>query len=249
MEKKACCIVSISPVRYEGKDQSEMVTQLLFGELVSILEINEPWVKIVTETDAYEGYVDIKHLELLTPKEAKRWSDGLTYVSNREIQIKTNYEVQYVCRGSFLPENAMSFTIGDKIFSILSEANQPFSSSVELAKDYINTPYLWGGKSPYGIDCSGLTQTVYRIFNYNLPRDASEQFLHGSEVAFNQIEAGDLAFFENKNGKIIHVGILDGKGGIIHASGHVRIDKITEEGIIHINSNVLTHKLTKIKRL
>lgn len=249
MEKKACCIVSISPVRLEGKDQSEMVTQLLFGELVSVVELNEPWAKIVTETDAYEGYVDFKHLEFLTPKEAKRWSDGLTYVSAREVEIKTNYEVQYICRGSFLPENADAFTIGEKTFSILSEQNKLFSSPIELAKNYLNTPYLWGGKSPYGIDCSGLTQTVYRIFNYNLPRDASEQFQHGTEVDFNEIQSGDLAFFENKSGKIIHVGILDGEGCIIHASGHVRKDYISEQGIVHANSNALTHKLTKIKRL
>lgn len=247
--KKACCIVSISPVRLEGKDQSEMVTQLLFGELVTVLEVNEPWAKIVTDNDAYEGFVDYKHLEFLSEKEAKRWSDGLTYLSNREIKIKTNYEVQYICRGSFLPENVDSFNIGNKIFTILTEQDQSFTSPVELAKDYINTPYLWGGKSPYGIDCSGLTQIVYRIFNYNLPRDASEQFHHGADIEFNDIEAGDLAFFENKNGKIIHVGILDGNGGIIHASGHVRLDNITEEGIIHVNSNELTHKLTKIKRL
>lgn len=247
--KKACCIVSISPVRYEGKDQSEMVTQLLFGELITVLEINTPWAKIVTDNDAYEGFVDHKHLEFLSEKEAKRWSDGLTYVSQREVKVKTNYEVQYICRGSFLPENVSSFNIGDKIFTVLTEQNQSFVSPVELARDYLNTPYLWGGKSPYGIDCSGLTQTVYRIFNYNLPRDASEQFHHGVEVEFDDIEAGDLAFFENKNGKIIHIGILDGKGGIIHASGHVRLDNISDEGIIHVNSNELTHKLTKIKRL
>ena len=108
---------------------------------------------------------------------------------------------------------------------------------------------MWGGKSPFGIDCSGLTQTVYRIFDYNLPRDASDQFEHGTEIQFDHIEAGDLAFFENKTGKITHVGILDGIGKIIHASGHVRTDSITKQGIIHSITGDLTHKLTKIKRL
>jgi gamma-D-glutamyl-L-lysine dipeptidyl-peptidase len=249
MEKKACCIVSISPVRGEAGDAYEILTQLMFGELLRVVDINEPWCKIVTEADAYEGYIDIKHIEFLSEKEARRWSDGLTYLSEREIAITANNERQFICRGAFIPENETDFSIGKNEYSISSVTTSAFKSVVELAKDYLNTPYLWGGKSPFGIDCSGLTQTVYRIFGYNLPRDASDQFEHGTEIQFDHIEAGDLAFFENKTGKITHVGILDGKGKIIHASGHVRTDSITEQGIIHSVSGDLTHKLTKIKRL
>jgi hypothetical protein len=249
MEKKACCIVSISPVRGESKDASEIVTQILFGELVRVLEINEPWCKITTETDAYEGFVDIKHLEFLSDKEAKRWSDGLCYLAEREIEITANDQRLFICRGAFIPENETSFSIGKNNYSIVQSPKNTFTSPVELATDYLNTPYLWGGKSPFGIDCSGLTQTVFRIFDYNLPRDASDQFHHGTTIEFDDIEAGDLAFFENKSGKIIHVGILDGKGNIIHASGRVRRDKLTAQGIVHQESNELTHKLTKIKRL
>ena len=249
MEKKACCIVSISPVRSESKDSSEIVTQLMFGEPIRVLEINEPWCKIVTETDAYEGFIDIKHIEFLSDKEARRWSDGLGYLAKREIKIIANNEQQFICRGAFLPENVSTFTIGNNTYTFVDARDTTFSSIVDLANDYLNTPYLWGGKSPFGIDCSGLTQTVYRIFDYNLPRDASDQFEHGTDIQFDHIEAGDLAFFENKTGKITHVGILDGEGKIIHASGHVRKDTVTPAGIVHSKSGELTHKLSKIKRL
>lgn len=249
MEKKACCLVSISPVRGEARDAAEMVTQLLFGELVRIIEINEPWCKIRTETDAYEGFVDIKHLEILSDKEARRWSDGLSILANRELEIAKTNTRQFICRGSFIPENESSFTIGKQHFTIKERTSNQFSSIIKLAEDYLNTPYLWGGKSPFGIDCSGLTQTVYRIFDYNLPRDASDQFEHGTEIQFDHIESGDLAFFENAKGKITHVGILDGAGMIIHASGHVRKDRIKPDGIEHLETGKITHKLAKIKRL
>ncbi len=249
MERKACCTVSISPVRAESSDSAEIVTQLMFGELIRVIEVKEPWCKIVTETDAYEGYIDIKHIEFLSDKEARRWSDGLHYVAEREIAITTDTGRMFICRGAFIPENESAFSIGKNDYSISTVQKNPFSNIVELANDYLNTPYLWGGKSPFGIDCSGLTQTVYRIFEYNLPRDASDQFEHGTEIQFDHAEAGDLAFFENKTGKITHVGILDGEGKIIHASGHVRSDSFTTEGIVHSKSGELTHKLTKIKRL
>jgi cell wall-associated NlpC family hydrolase len=123
------------------------------------------------------------------------------------------------------------------------------TSPIEFAKEYINTPYLWGGKSPFGIDCSGITQIIYRFFDFNLPRDASEQIHHGSEIPFEEIQSGDLAYFNNAAGKITHVGILDGEGGIIHASGHVRKDIIKPEGIYREDIDSITHPLYAIKRL
>ena len=141
-----------------------------------------------------------------------------------------------------------SFSIGNIAFELEESSVEPLSSIIDYADDYLNTPYLWGGKSPFGIDCSGITQVIYRLFDFNLPRDASEQELHGQNVEFEDIQEGDLAYFD-KNGRVTHVGILDGKGNIIHAAGHVRKDIFNDKGIVNSSSKELTHNLFSIKRL
>lgn len=247
--RDAFCLVSISPVRLQGDDGAEIVTQLLFGELVEVYDLQAPWAKIRTISDGYEGFIDHKHISYLTPKEARRWSECLGYLRDRERILQTPWGVQRICRGSFIPENQENFSIGSHNFQFLDVPTAAFSTPLEFALDYLNTPYLWGGKSPFGIDCSGITQVIYRFFGWNLPRDASEQVDHGQEIEFHEHQAGDLAYFKNKTGKVTHVGILDGAGGIIHASGHVRLDEFNHAGIYRSDLESLTHPLFTIKRL
>ena len=248
--KYAYCKVSISPVRVENKDQAEIVTQLLFGEVFQIEEINGSWCKVLTYYDNYPGWIDIKHFKPLTEKEFNRWMDGVTYERSICRNLITPWGKQRIVKGSFIPfTDHLLFKIGKDEFQLEDSRVEKTSDSIyELANEYLNTPYLWGGKTPFGIDCSGLTQSVFRFFGINLPRDASQQVEHGLEIDFKEHQSGDVAFFHNKNGKITHVGILNGEGKIIHASGCVRIDFITFEGIVNSETNEMTHQLNCIKR-
>jgi hypothetical protein len=249
--RKGYCIVSVSPVRVEKKDSSEMVTQLLFGELVSVEELTTPWCKIQTFSDNYEGFVDSKHIHFLSDKEVSRWLDGLSYQTQLIRTIECPWGKQLIYRGSYVNAGtAKNFNIGNDHFTFLEDVvEEQFRNPVDLALEYINAPYLWGGKTPFGIDCSGLTQTVYRFFDLNLPRDASQQIDCGTSVTFDEQLSGDIAFFNNSDGNIIHVGILDGMGHIIHASGAVRKDTFTQEGIFHSETGYQSHTLHSIRRL
>ncbi len=249
--KKAFCLVHISPVRKSNEDTSEMVTQLLFGEIFTVHEIRQSWCKITTFLDQYDGWIDLKQAYFLSEKEARKWLDVSVPQLELIQEISTPWGKQLISRGAYIPfDKRQEFNIGACSFRLI--ANSLFSKPTapyKFAKEYLNTPYLWGGKNSFGIDCSGLTQMVYRFFDYNLPRDASQQVEIGREVEFNDILPNDLAFFENANGKISHVGIVAEDQTIIHASGSVRIDLFTRAGIFNEELQSLTHNLKIIKRL
>ena len=165
--------------------------------------------------------------------------------------LETPWGRQQIFRGSFVPfGDTQTFNIGEDQFTYIDEFSDFQANDViDFAKEYLNSPYLWGGKSPFGIDCSGLTQVILRFFDLNIPRDASQQAEFGQAVDFEDLQRGDLAFFSNADGKVIHVGFLDGNGAIIHASGCVRMDLFNNQGIIHNKTGELTHHLHSIRRM
>ena len=242
------CLVAIAPIRRAPSDTSEIVSQLLFGEPIEVQEFGRPWVKIQSYLDGYEGYIDGKHILPLTPKELKKWNDTKIYLSAPFTFVQTPWGKQLISKGSLVGETAQ-FKIGDFDFE-LQAAPLPTSTSLwENALDYLNTSYLWGGKSVFGIDCSGFTQAVFRLQGINLPRDAYEQEELGEAIDFEEAQLGDLAFFTNKDGKVIHVGILGENHTIIHASGRVRIDELKENGIWNEEMELFSHNLNSIKRV
>jgi hypothetical protein len=246
----AFCKVNISPVRANNSDVAEMVTQLLFGEIFEVLEFEKSWCQILIYKDNYEGFIDVKHIELLSPKESTRWLDSQTLEANLLRQLRTPWGIQWITRGAFVGESNQDFIIGNHSFSFIDNLpNVVFNSISDLAIEFLNTPYLWGGKSPFGIDCSGFTQIVFRFFEINLPRDAYQQVELGLNVEFSEKLPGDLAFFTNNKGKVIHVGIILENNQIIHASGQVRIDNFIETGILNESKKEITHTLYAIKRV
>lgn len=246
----AFCKVSIAPVRAEASDRSELVTQLLFGEIVEILEVSNQWLHIRSFMDGYEGWIDSKQVQDLRGKEVSRWLDGLV-IEYSECRVVEGPEgKQVLTKGFFRPgDEAESFHIGKSNYRFLNEEGAVPGSLIDFARTYLNAPYLWGGKTMFGIDCSGFMQQIHRVFDYQLPRDASQQVELGQEIEFEDREAGDLAFFISESGNIHHVGLLINKDEIIHAHGYVRIDDFNQQGIIRKIDGVHSHKLHSIKRL
>ena len=245
-QRFAFCALSVIPVRVEPKDSAEQSTQLLFGEPIEIIAFDRPWLKIRSFLDGYEGYIDHKQVLPLTEKELRRWLDISTY-SKQHYQILQGPFGRQILSGGSLIGTDQTFQIGPYHYEI-PEGNT-FSEAWAYALQFLNTPYLWGGKSIFGIDCSGLTQNVYRQLDINLPRDAYQQAEIGTLVDFEERQVLDLAFFKNSSGRIHHVGLVGPEQQIIHASGQVRLDQLTSSGIFNEAAADFTHSLFEIKRL
>ncbi|NIJ45951.1 hypothetical protein FHR24_002422 [Wenyingzhuangia heitensis] len=250
------CNLSIVPLRLEPSDVSEMVSQVLLGEHFKVLEIRNKWSKIRLSFDSYEGWIDNKQF-LLIPEEDYKTLDQLPlFLSNDLINFAEDQKqlLTHVLIGSNLPlYKQNTFSIGDNKFSIegtIFTGKQAKENIVTTTLQFLNTPYLWGGKSPLGIDCSGLSQLVYKLNGYALKRDAKDQATQGEVLSFiEESEPGDLAFFDNEEGNIIHVGIMMADNYIIHAHGKVRIDRLDHLGIYNVDTKRHTHKLRVIKKI
>lgn len=248
------CNLSIIPLRIEPSDKSEIVSQVLFGEHFQILEVSKQWSKIKLQFDDYEGWVDSKQYQVISESSYKQLCEEVIVLNSDLIEYVTgpNNFLMPIPLGSslsFLNFNEINVNNYDfegmKISGIKAKAN-----IVNTSFMYLNSPYLWGGKTPFGIDCSGFTQMVYKLNGYKLLRDASQQALQGEALSFiEESEPGDLAFFDNEEGKIIHVGIIMKDNYIIHSSGKVRIDRLDHLGIYNAEVNKHTHKLRVIKKV
>ncbi|HAO15677.1 MAG TPA: hydrolase Nlp/P60 [Tenacibaculum sp.] len=249
------CNLSVVPLRLSPSDTSEMVNQVVFGEHFIILEKNKKWSKIKLYFDGYEGYIDNKQYQDLLEDEYHSLCNANKYYAGELIDFITDNSsnLTTIPLGAHLPffkDNQLKIHKNTYTYEGKVDGEQlPKNSIIEKAFLFLNVPYLWGGKSPFGIDCSGFTQTVYKICGYHLLRDAKEQATQGEVLSFiEESEPGDLAFFDNEDGVITHVGIIMNDYNIIHAHGKVRIDKLDHSGIYNIDTHLHTHKLRVIKR-
>ena len=236
-------------MRLETSDRSELVNQLLYGEVFKVPEKRKSWSRIRLAHDNYVGWIDNKQYIEISEEEyafAKAEtpsliSDPVQFISDAHGQLQTVLLGTSVHTLSLLKSTYDGpSTSGKKDKSLL----------IETALQYLNTPYLWGGRTPFGIDCSGFTQMVYRLNGHRLLRDASEQATQGEALSFiEESEPGDLAFFDNDEGAIVHVGLIMEDNYIIHAHGEVRIDRLDHSGIYNVHQKKHTHKLRVIKKV
>ena len=236
--------LSLVPVRKKNNAKSEMISQLFFGELIEITSRKNNWSLVVSNIDKYTGWIRTSHFLAISKSDyiklnnkKKKFSDTEISISNKKIKKYT------IPSGSLISNcNYLGFSYDFN--------NEKFNNIEEISMTFLNSPYLWGGKTKFGTDCSGFVQTVYKIYGKILPRDAYEQALEGVEVtSVKNSKTGDLAFFGKKINEITHVGIIISTNKIIHSSGMVRIDKINDDGIFHPDSKETSHDLKLIRRI
>jgi hypothetical protein len=252
------CRLSLVPVRKEPADPSEQVTQLLFGDHYAVIEgtRDKKWIRIRIHFDQYEGWIDAKQHHPIS-------KEYFQHINHAEFKITTdltstllyNKTPQVVLMGSMIPISSSELFKMEEQFAFNGEAKnvgqrREFEFMRVIAMKYLNSPYQWGGKSPFGIDCSGFTQMVFKICGFTLQRDTIQQVNQGKAVeTLAASRQGDLAFFANEKGKVVHTGILFNENKIMHASGKVRLDTLTEDGILNAETRKITHQLSAVRRM
>ena len=255
------CALSAIPVRAEPTDRAELVTELLFGECYSVLITQEKWLHIQIAADSYLGWIDLKQH---TPVAPDYFADWLAQDHPRALDVvqmvsdaDSRQPITLGCRLPFF--DGMTLRMGSKQLFYNGQATNPAQETSperqaallrKMALTYLKAPYVWGGKSIFGLDCSGLMQQLFGLLGVQLPRDARQQIAHGQTVHFvSQAQPGDLAFFDNAEGAIVHVGMVLEEGQILHAHGEVRIDPLDHNGIFNRDRQRYSHKLRLLKRV
>jgi hypothetical protein len=243
------CNLSIVPLRFETSDTSELVSQVLYGDHFKVLEQRKMWSKIRLAFDNYEGWIDNKQYQEISFEQYNQLDSETPKLAIDLVEFiqDNNDQLHPILLGASL--NGLSLLNHSHDGNTI-EGAKPKENLIPTAFMYLNSPYLWGGKTPFGIDCSGFTQLVYKLNGYKLLRDASQQATQGEALSFiEESEPGDLAFFDNSEGQIIHVGIIMKDNYIIHAHGKVRIDRLDHSGIYNVDTKTHTHKLRVIKKI
>lgn len=252
------CRLSLVSIRAEASDRAELTSQLLFGDHYEVLAISrdKKWLRIVTHFDQYEGWIDARQHHAIT-------KEHFEYINRADFKIATDVTTSIlynksplaILMGSIIPISGAELFKMEEQFAFNGESKglgqkREAEFLKIIARKYLHAPYQWGGKSPFGIDCSGFVQMVFKIGGYKLLRDSAQQAKQGRAIEFAEIRPGDLVFFKGaKESKITHVGMALGDGKIIHASGKVRIDDLLDEGILHADSKVYTHTFAFAKRI
>lgn len=254
---EAVCLLPVIPMRKEPSHRSEMVSQLLFGEWVTVGEEKDGFVYAKCDYDGYEGWMQQTQLTLIDEKENLQ---PQAYTAGFATPVTKNETMLYVPYATpVYAANGFDFILGKDRYTYLMQTQQTWKAGeLQLTEEtlaaayqpYLNAPYLWGGKSVWGTDCSGFVQQVFKLFGIKLLRDAYLQAEQGTAVSsLTEAKHGDLAFFQNDKGKVTHVGMVLNEGRIVHASGQVRIDALNEDGIVNRESGKRTHDLHSIRRL
>jgi gamma-D-glutamyl-L-lysine dipeptidyl-peptidase len=252
------CRLSVVPVRKSSADQSELVTQLLFGDEYEVIELasDKKWIRIRIHFDKYEGWINASQHHAIS-------REYFEYIGRAEFKITTdvtssllyNKNPLTILLGSMIPITGAELFRMEEQFAFNGDSKtlgskREFEYLRGIALKYLNAPYLWGGKNPFGIDCSGFVQMVFKIAGYRLFRDAWQQSNQGKAVKiFEDALPGDIAFFRNADNKIVHTGILLEDKKIIHASGRVRIDQLDQRGILNTDNRMYSHEFSHLRRI
>lgn len=244
------CSLSMIPVYESPEGNSALITQLLYGELFKVLESRKYWSRVRVQLDGTEGWMRNLQVQCISKNQYAELENAFSGGCTADL-------VSHIITGEGIlqPIPLGSSTGGASLLSH-SHEGEVFpditgkESLVDTALLYLGCPELKGGRSPFGIDASGLSQMVYRTQGVLLKRNPEQQARQGTPLSFiEESEPGDLAFFDGSDGVIDHVGIIMKDNYIIHCHGKVRIDRLDHTGIFNGEVRNYTHPLRVIVKI